>query len=206
MMSDMDVVVGRLVRSIDAEVSGAESESVKDVTIDEQQNQRRRKEVLSQFTFAVGPASTSHLNVSGATTLWNLGYNYELENDWDMHVDFDWLTTHRTAENDAYFAGLNFGVYRYLTMSKNSPFIEGHLGYGMATASEPGGCSSTTLICSSNDKASGWLGGVGLGFRFFRTSKTNFAVIARGSFLSNETSATHKYPSVGSIMIMGFFN
>jgi hypothetical protein len=204
MMSDMDVVVGRLVRAIDEEVSVEKNVTVKDVTYDEENNQRRRKEVISQGIFSVGPASTSNMNVSGQATLWNLGYNYEVDFDWDMHVDFDWLTTHRRSENDAYYAALNFGLNYYLTRGNFAPFIDAHLGYGGAIAST--GCASNSLLCSSKDKASGWLGGLGVGFRFFRTSKTNFAVIVRGSYLGNETEVTKKSPSVGSLMIVGYFH
>lgn len=204
MMSDMDVVVRRLVRAIDDEVSVEKSATVKDVTYDEENNQRRRKEVLSQGVFAIGPASTSNLNVSGQTTLWHFGYNYEIDYDWDMHVGLDWLTTHRRSENDAYYAGLNFGVNHYFSQGTFSPFIEGNLGYGMAVAST--GCETNSLLCSSKDKASGWLGGLGIGIRFFRTSKTNFAFILRGSYLGNETEVTGRSPSVGSLMVVGYFH
>lgn len=204
MMSDMDVVVSRIVRSVDEEVSVEKNASVKDVTYEEENNQRRRKEVLSQGEFAVGPATTSNLNVSGQTTLWTFGYNYELEYDWDMNVGLDWLTTHRPSEDDAYFMALNFGVKYYLTRSNVSPFIEGHLGYGVAIASS--GCSSGSLLCSSRDRASGWLGGAGIGVRFFRTSKSNFAFVLRGSQLTEKTDVSHKAPAVASIMIVGYFH
>lgn len=204
MMSEMDVVIKRLVRSIDSETSVEKNGTVKDVTFEEESSLRRRKEVLSQAVFAIGPATTSHLNVKGQTMLWNLGYNYEIDYDWDMHVDFDWLTTHRQVENDAYFAALNFGVNHYFSSSNMSPFIEAHIGYGMAVAST--GCSSNSLICSSKDRTSGWLGGLGLGIRFFRTSKTNFAFVLRSSFMGSETEVTKRSPSVGSIMIVGYFN
>ncbi len=204
MMSDMDVVVGRLVRAIEDETKADENASVKDVTFDEERNQRRRRDVLSQWVFAVGPATTSNLNIEGSSILWNFGYNYEIDYDWDMHLDLDWLTTQRASENDAYFTGLNFGLNHYFTSDNHGPFVEGHLGYGMAIAST--GCSSQALICSSKDRASGWLAGLGLGYRFFRTAKTNFAVMARGSVLGDETDISGERPAMGSLMLVGFFH
>ena len=204
LMSDMDVVVRRLVRAIDNEEAADSNAKVKDVTLDEQKNQRRRKEVLSQFTFAIGPATTTDMNIAGQTILWNLGYNYEIDFDWDMHLDIDWLSTQRHSEDDAEFLALNFGVNHYFTEGNFSPFIEGHLGYGTATVSR--GCSSNSLICSSRDRSSGWIFGLGLGLRFFRTSTTNFGVVFRGSILTDETEVTHKKPMVGSLMLIGYFH
>jgi hypothetical protein len=121
-----------------------------------------------------------------------------------MHVDMDWLTTQRHSEADAYFFALNFGVNHYFTEGNMSPFIEGHLGYGTAMAST--GCSSSSLICSSKDKAAGWVVGLGLGLRFFRTSTTNFGIVLRSSLLTDETEISHKRPMVGSLMLIGYFH
>ncbi len=203
-LSDMDVVVKRLVRAISEENTADENASVKDVTQDEQQNSRRRKEVLSQFTFAVGPAATTNMNVKGSTILWNIGYNFELDYKWDMHLDVDWLSTMKHSENDAYFYGLNFGANYYLTTKNMSPFIEGHFGYGTASAST--GCSGSSLICSSKDSASGWMIGTGIGFRFFRTSQSNFSFVIRGSMLTEKTKISEERPVVGSFMVVGYFH
>lgn len=204
LISDMDVVVRRLVRAIDNEESADKNAKVKDVTLDEEKNQRRRKDVLSQMTFAVGPATTRDMNVDGQAILWNLGYNYEIDFDWDMHLDIDWLTTNKRSESDAYYLALNFGINHYFTESNTSPFIEGHLGYGTAMAST--GCSSSTLICSSKDRATGWIVGLGLGLRFFRTSNTNFGLVFRTSVLTDETEISKKRPMVGSLMLIGYFH
>lgn len=204
LMSDMDVVVKRLVRAIDNEESADKNAKVKDVTLDEEKNQRRRKEVLSQMTFAVGPASTRDMNVDGQSILWNLGYNYEVDYDWDMHLDLDWFTTNKRSEADAYYLALNFGLNYYFTEGNTSPFIEAHLGYGTATAST--GCSNSALICSSKDRATGWIVGAGLGLRFFRTSNTNFGLVLRTSMLTNETDISGKRPVVGSLMLIGYFH
>ena len=204
MMSDMDVVVTRLVRSIDGEVAPDKSLTVKEVTVHEQRDERRRRPVLSQVTFGLGPSMTSNLNIGGTSNLWSLGYNYELDFLWDMHVDVDWLTTHARTDNDAYFASLNFGVNYYLSEQNYSPFLEGHVGYGGAIASL--GCNTGALFCSSKDQASGWLLGAGLGFRFFRTSESNFAILLRGSYLMDQTSITGEYPAIGSVMLIGYFH
>lgn len=203
-MSDMDVVVVRLVRSIDNEVPAEENITVKDVTVFEQQDQRRHRKVLNQVSFGLGPGFTQNLNVEGGSVLWNLGYNYELDFDWDMHLDLDWLSTQSRAENDAYYAAVNFGMNYYPSTQNYSPVLEGHVGYGGAVASV--GCPPNVLLCSSNDRASGWLAGAGVGFRFFRTSETNFAVVARGSYMFGKTNFTNANPVVGSIMIIGYFH
>lgn len=204
LMSDMDVVVRRLVRAVDNEEAADKNAKVKDVTLDEETNQRRRKEVLSQMTFAVGPASTRDMNVDGQSILWNLGYNYEVDFDWDMHLDLDWLTTNKRSESDAHYLALNFGINHYFTESNTSPFIEAHLGYGSAAAST--GCPRSSLICSSKDRATGWILGAGLGVRFFRTSNTNFGVVLRSSMLTNETEISGKRPVVGSLILIGYFH
>jgi hypothetical protein len=204
MMADMDVVVVRLVRSLDAEMSPAQSATVKDVTAHEERDERRRKQVLSQLSFALGPAWTSNLGIESSTILWNVGYNYELDFNWDMHVDGDWLSTTGASDDDAYFTAINFGVNYYFNPDQYAPFVEGHIGYGVATASL--GCEATLLGCFSKDRASGWLAGAGLGFRFFRTSESNFAVVLRGSYMGAETSISHRHPAVASIMLMGFFH
>lgn len=203
-MSDMDVVVRRLVRAIDNEESADKNAKVKDVTLDEEKNQRRRKDVLSQMTFAVGPATTRDMNVEGQAILWNLGYNYEIDFDWDMHLDLDWITTNKRSESDASYLALNFGINHYFTESNTSPFIEGHLGYGTAMAST--GCSSSALICSSKDRATGWIVGLGLGLRFFRTSNTNFGLVLRTSMLTDETEISKNRPMVSSLMLIGYFH
>jgi len=204
LMSDMDIVIKRLVRAIDQEVSADKNAGVKDVTLNEEKNQRRRKEVLSQFAFAVGPAATKNMNIDGSSILWNVGYNYEVDFDWDMHVDVDWLTTNRHSEDDAYYFALNFGVSHFFTDGNMSPFVEGHLGYGAAMAST--GCSGSSLICSSKDKASGWIVGLGLGMKFFRTATSNFGIVLRGSHMTDETELSHMRPIVGSLMLVGYFH
>ncbi len=204
LMSDMDVVINRLLRSIDEETSVEKNSTVKDVTYDEEKNQRRRKDVLSQWVIGIGPTTTSNLNIDGKSTLWHMGYNYEVDFDWDMHLGLDWLTTHEKNENDAYFTSLNFGLNYYLSRSNFSPYIDFHLGYGASTAST--GCNTNALLCTSKDKASGWLGGAGIGFRLFRTSKSNFAIILRGSYLGTETEVSQKKPGVLSLMITGFIH
>lgn len=204
MMSDMDVVVIRLVRAVDAEVSADADGGVKDVTYHEQHDRRRRKEVLSQLTFALGPSTTSNLGVEGSSILWNVGYNYELDFNWDMHLDADWLTTNRSSEDDAYFAALNFGVNFYFSERSHSPYVEGHVGYGGAMVSH--GCEPSLTGCFSKDRASGWVIGAGFGYRFFRTSESNFAIVLRGAYQTAETSQTYEHPAVGSLMIMGFFH
>lgn len=204
MMSDMDVVVVRLVRSVDGEVSAEKSMTVKDVTLHEERDERRRRQVLSQVSFGLGPASTSNLNVDGGTILWNLGYNYELDFNWDMHVDIDWLSTTERSESDAYFGALNFGMNYYLSEQNYAPYVEGHIGYGGAIASQ--GCNTNALLCSSHDRATGWLLGAGLGFRFFRASETNFAIVARGSYMMTPTSLSHENVAVGALMLVGFFH
>lgn len=203
-MSDMDVVVKRLVRAISEENSAEDNAGVKDVTQEEEQNSRRRKEVLSQFTFALGPATTDHMKVEGNAILWNIGYNFELDYKWDMHLDVDWLSTLKHSENDAYYYGVNFGINYYFTTKNMSPFMDAHFGYGTASAST--GCSSSSLICSSKDRATGWMIGTGIGFRFFRTSKSNFSFMLRGSMLTEKTNLSEERPLVGSLMIVGYFH
>lgn len=203
-MSDMDVVVRRLTRALYEEEAASENSTVKDVTLDEVTNGRRRKEVISQFSFGVGPGKTSNMNISGGTILWNVGYNYEVDYNWDMHLDVDWLSTLKGSEDDAYFYALNFGVNYYLTSKNASPFIDAHFGYGAASSST--GCSGSSLICSSKDKADGWIFGGGIGYRFFRTSESNFSFVFRGSVLSEETQVSQKRPMIGSLMIVGYFH
>lgn len=198
-MSDIDVVASRVVRSVLTEEPTSYAANVDDVTEDEVKRGTRRYEATKQWSFYLGPAWASNLNSTGDNTRFGFGYVWGMEPQYDLTLAFDWFDS--AGSNDSAFRNLYIGLNYFLGRNRHSPFVTADIGYGTAAASD----GSSGTFDASNDDASGWTLGAGIGYRFFRTSSVNIGGRLRTNYMTNKTKITRENPVVTSFDIVLYY-
>ncbi|MCB9026664.1 MAG: hypothetical protein H6625_10130 [Bdellovibrionaceae bacterium] len=199
-LEDMDTVSTRVVRSVLNEEAPSKSVKVTDVTADEETRGTRRFKATRQFRFGFGPAWSSGLNVNGGGTQWSLGYIWGIDPDYDLKLNWSFYVP-RADEENARYSELALGMNYFMTQAKHSPYLSIELGYASAAASE----KINNLFNYSDDNASGWALGVGLGYKFFRTSTVNVGLLASYKYLFDKTDKSDQTPRLGSLNILVFY-
>lgn len=200
-LEDMDTVATRVVRSVINEQSVKDSVKVTDVTKDEETRGTRRFKATRQWRIAFGPAWSQGLNVDGGGTQWSLGYIWGLDPDYDLKLNWSFYVPRADEDDSASFVNFALGMNYFLTRAKHSPFISFELGYASAAASEV----NNNFFNLSEDKASGWALGVGLGYKFFRTSTVNVGLVASYQYLFDKTDKTDETPRLGSLNLVVYY-
>lgn len=196
---DLDVVTPRVVK---AALSGSRSEETAEVdtiTHDETVRATRRFQATRQWKFGFGPVWGSGLGTDKSGLVYELGYVWGLDPQWDVDITWRVASLARDGQTGAYFSDLSIGGTYYLTKSRTAPYLTGGIGRAGAQASR----ADSILI--SDDTASGWAGRLGVGARFFRTSTVNLGLELNHTRLFAETSRTQSTPAITSLSIGVYF-
>ncbi|MCB0392168.1 MAG: hypothetical protein KDD58_12830 [Bdellovibrionales bacterium] len=200
-LSDMDTVAVRVVRSVMEETLPRDSAQVNDVTEDEVHQGTRRYQATRQWRFSFGPAWSNGLNVDGGGTNWGFGYVWGLDPDFDLKLNWSIYTPRSDEDDNARFTNVTLGMNYFLTRAKHSPFASIEIGYGSAAASE----DSNNFFGISDDDASGWTIGLGLGYKFFRTSTVNVGIFGSYQYMFDKTEKSNQTPRLGSVSLVVYY-
>jgi hypothetical protein len=174
-MSDMDLTASRLTEAVINEHKIENTADVTNITQEEMNQNVNRIRNTRQWLIGIGPSWTNNLNSSGGGFTFLLGFEWGL--DPDFSVDLSWLSNHGQGDDDSGMSDFSLGGTYYLSRKKYSPFINVRLGYGSADVND--GCS---FFCSPSVKdPTGWIGSLGVGYKFFRTSSVNLSPMLRYS-------------------------
>ncbi|MCB0364612.1 MAG: outer membrane beta-barrel protein [Bdellovibrionaceae bacterium] len=198
-LDDMDTVSGRLVRAVLSEVKAEKDARVSDVTQDEETRGTRRKKATRQWELSFGPASPGNLNSKSDGINWKFGYLWGIDDRIDLKFSWEMLTS--TDEDDVNFTDIYLGMNYFFSDANNAPYITGDFGYGGATAHDPNNSS----LFGSDDDATGFALGFGVGMKFLRVSTVNVGVQLRHAMMFSETEHTKKKPYVTSLMLSAYF-
>jgi len=172
-IEDMDTVANRLTRAVVRETKFAGEARVTEVTDDEVQRSVKRRQATKQWMFSVGPAlNFSNLNASESGVAWGLGFFWGVDPKFDLSLVWRWATS-RDKDDEARFSDFSIGLTYLFTEASFSPYVFGEFGYGGAAPHRP--------LTQSNvgDDASGFVGALGAGVKFFRTSTVNLSLSLR---------------------------
>ncbi len=123
-LADMDTVAQRVVRAVLNESESERNAEVTDVTEAEQTLSTRRYQATRQWLFSFGPAWSAGINASKDDVLWNLGYVWGLDPDWDVKINYMMYAP----SGNANFYDLSLGMNYYFSRSKNSLFAMAGFG------------------------------------------------------------------------------
>ena len=198
-MDDMHLATQRLVRSV---LTGSdEAPRIGEVTEADVHVNDKRIQSVRAFQLGFGPAWTSNLRDSGPASVWSLGYSWGIEQDFEILLMGEYLSS--TKSSNASFSGLEIGVNYFFMRNRNSPFVNFDFGYGWASAASD--CSGLCRLLGpdQHEDVNGWELGAGLGYKFFRTSSVNLAIVARHDYLMIPTK--EGLPSKTSLKVVLYF-
>lgn len=198
-MSEMDMVASRLTRAVMSGTSFGETADITNVTKEEETMHTRRVNATRQWAFGLGPGWTSNLRSSGGGFTFLLGFLWGI--DPDFSINLSWTINSGRKDDDASFSELSLGGEYYFTRSKHAPFVGARLGYGSARVNHDN-CNILQIGCTE-DRASGWAGTLNAGYKFFRTSTVNAAVIGGYSQIFDRTSLGS--PGLTTLQIAVYF-
>lgn len=198
-LAEIDTVAARLTRAVLDGASAETTQDVTNVTEQEQTNINRRLTATRQWIVGFGPGWTSNLASQGGGFTFALGFLFGVDPDFSINLSMN--TNSGRDGDDSSFTDFSLGGEYYFTRNKHSPFVGARLG--CATARVDGdGCNALSIGCSQ-DRASGWSGTVTAGWKFFRTSNVNMAIIGTHTRLFDRTSLGD--PSLTSAQIAVYF-
>ena len=198
-LSEMDNVSGRLTRAVINQTVVASTADVTNITSEEQSMNSRRYNATRQWVVGLGPGWSSNLNSKGGGFSFLLGYLWGL--DPDFSISLTWLLNSGPDSDRSSISDFSLGGEYYFSRSKFSPFVGARLGWGGASMNKDN-CPISYSGCSS-DRASGWAAGVTAGYKLFRTSTVNAAVLANYSQIFDRTSAGS--PGLTALLIAVYF-
>ena len=166
-IDELDGIVARLVRAVIDEVPVKADVRVNDVTETEAVSGTRRKEAQKHWYFGFGPYGSNNLGDNGVLYDLDIAYAWDV-NSFSIKIFWDGAFPGSNSGSNA-FSDLGLGLNYFMKDTDMTPILEGDLGYG--------GANST----------SGFVGGVGFGWEFFRTSSINFEILLRYAVLFNQT-------------------
>lgn len=187
-MDDMDSVIARLVKAILKNKSAKSNVKLDQVTDQEVQNTNKRIKATRQNYFGFGPAGFTNQNDKGSVLSAFAGRAWGINSHFDVKLTGFFAVGKDHA--DANFTGLLVELDYFLTPTSASLFFNGGFGYGLANAR--GGSSANGLAAS-----------LGLGFKFFRTSTVNLALIAK--YIQLFEANTHGQPGVSNVSLAIYY-
>lgn len=198
-LDDMDTVSSRLVRAVLTEVQAAKDARVSDVTKDEETRGTRRKKAVRQWELSFGPAWTGNLNTETSAINWKFGYLWAIDDRIDLKISWEFLSTKE--DDDVNFTDIYLGMNYFFNDANNAPYLTADVGYGAATAHE----ENNSSFIGSDDDASGFTLGFGVGMKFLRVSTVNVSLQLRHAMLMEDTEITKKKPNVTSLVLSVYF-
>ncbi len=197
-MSDMDTVASRLTRAVIEQKSLEETADVTNITRDEETLNSRRYNATRQWILGIGPGWTTNLRSGGGGFTFALGFLWGLDPDFSLNLS--WMINNGRDSDDSSFSDFSIGGEYYFKRSKFSPFLGVRMGYDVAKTSDS--CDSSATSCKE-DKASGWGGTLTGGYKLFRTSTVNAAIMGNYTYIFDETTAGN--PSLFSILFAVYY-
>ena len=170
-----------------------------DVTQDEETRGTRRKKAIRQWELSFGPASPGNLNSKSDGINWKFGYLWGIDDRIDLKFSWEMLTS--TDEDDVNFTDIYLGMNYFFSDANHAPYVTADFGYGGATAHDPNNSS----LFGSDDDATGFAFGFGVGMKFLRVSTVNVGLQLRHAMMFSETEHTKKKPYVTSLMLSAYF-
>ena len=198
-LDDMDTVAGRVVRAVLTEVQAKKDARVSDVTQDEETRGTRRKKAVRQWEIGFGPAWLGNLNTDTSGINWKFGYLWAIDDRIDLKLSWEFLTTKE--DDDANFTDIHLGMNYFFNDGNNAPYLTADVGYGAATAHE----ENNNQLFGSDDDASGFTIGAGVGMKFLRVSTVNVSLQLRYAMVMEKTEHTKKKPNVTSLVLSVYF-
>lgn len=190
---DMDSIVPRVVKSVIQESSAKRSAEVDTVTESEVNDGSRRYQATSQKLFRFAAAWPQNMNSNRSAWQVAGGYLWGVDPQFDLGLLADF--TFGQEHSDMRFVNFMINMQYYINKSKHAPYLIGGLGYGHASVHSK---NCNTVLCTSDDTASGLALTGGVGFRFFRTSSVNLAVdLKYETITKNATTGRPGYTTLG---------
>ncbi|MBX9767818.1 MAG: hypothetical protein K2X47_11150 [Bdellovibrionales bacterium] len=194
---ELDMVALRLTRAVLEDKPVRESERVDEVTRNEQQLVGRRKEAAKNWVVGFGPHTSRAMGTDASLFNFHLGYSWLVKPQ--SEIKLFWDNSSASGSPSASLSYVGLGYTHLLSVGDRSPFFGGEMGYGSASFST---LSSTTALPVS-ESAKGFVGGLGVGYRFFRTSSINLDVQFRGAMIFDSGSLGK--PMVGGFRLSLYF-
>ena len=149
--------------------SHAETKDLSNITKEDQENSNLRIQATKQVFIGFGPGFSSGLNGEGGGFDITAGYHYSLDNNSAIVLSGEFYKG--KSGDDSSLLNVSLGGVYHFTNQKHSPFVGLGFGYGTAEAND-------------NDKidlsdANGWSGQITAGYKMFRLTNVNLAVMAR---------------------------
>ena len=170
---ELDMVALRLTRAVLEGKPVADSERVDEVTRNEQQVMGRRKQVAENWVLGFGPHAARSMETSGTVLNFHIGYSWLVKPQ--SEIQLSWDSSASSGTPAASLSYLALGYTHLFSSGDRAPFVSGEMGYGSADFKSP-----TSAVSGS---ARGFVGGAGVGYRLFRTSRINLDLQLRGALL-----------------------
>lgn len=172
-LSNLDVVIQRLVRASIKNISVSQTQTVDSVTEDEKKG-NIKVNVQRQYYLGFGPAEINNLggeDTSGLAFLF--GYYWGLDSHLGLRVNLEGASV---TDSSATMVSFGIGAQYYINKRRNAPYVLGLMNYSWAGSAEFGEIDpNCSILCGEVETDNGFGGTVGLGYHFFRTSSVNFS-------------------------------
>ncbi len=195
----MDTVSARLTRAVIEQKSLEDTADVTNITRDEETLNSRRYNATRQWVIGIGPGWSSNLHSDGGGFTFLLGYLWGLDPDYSIKLGM--TLNNGREDDDSSFSDFSIGGEYYFKRSKYSPLVGFSMGYGTGISNDS--CTFSLFSGCKEDKANGWIGTVSAGYKMFRTSTVNAAVLGNYSYIFDETTAGN--PSLFSILFAVYY-
>lgn len=200
-LNELDTVAARLTRAVMSETAVAGTADVTNITREEETMNTRRYTATRQWVFGLGPGFGSNLRSSGGGFTFTLGYLWGLDPDFSLNLS--WTANSGRKSDDSSFSDFSLGGEYYFSRGKHSPFVGARLGYGSAHINQ-NQCSSGGIEPGcGQDGASGWAGTLTAGYKLFRTSNVNAAILGTHTQIFDRTTLGN--PALTSFQIAVYF-
>jgi len=158
-LEDLDNVAARLTRAVISEKAAKDDTRVMEVNENDKLVGTKRRDTVKRWEVALGAASLGNSNDNNTEFNFLLGYEWEIPTSnasvkLFMMAPFILVT-------------LQLQGTRFFGDSDSSPLLTVNFGYGA------GSVKTDNIITTVSSTVSGFIAGVGAGYRFFRTSTIN---------------------------------
>lgn len=184
---ELDLVALRLTRAILEGKPVRDSERVDEVTRAEQQLVGRRKEAAKNWVLGFGPHTSGSMENDSTLFNFHLGYSWLVKSQ--SEVKLFWDSAAGSGSHSASLSYLGLGYTHLFSIGDRSPTLTAEMGYG--------GASYSSDASPAIESVKGFVGGVGAGYRLFRTSSINLDLQLRAALVFNKGRA-------GNPVVSGF--
>lgn len=185
-----------LLLCVSSQADTSDIKKVSDITKEDQENTNLRINAIKQFYVGFGPGFSSGLNGESGGFDISAGYYYGLDDQFGLSLSGEFYKGR--SGDDSSLLNVSVGANYYLTTLKHSPFIGAGFGYGTAEANDD------DKIDLSD--AHGWSGQITAGYKMFRTTNVNLAVMARYTTIFDKVDEVDKATGESSDKMPGLFS